>query len=366
VSTALGIGLPELRAHQRGRAAAAFARQTAMYLAHVHFGLTLSQVGRNFGRDRTTVAHACARIEDSRDDPKVETVLACLEAALDRWHRSFLALGGALMARRSESDCPYVVRELCNDPAARLVARGDGGFALCPPADGRAPKLSADIVTRLAADGLIVEIEPEKFAAADAARAWLKRRSSLHDPFRMQHGEIAEGHAADLDAGVLVNLDESPVAALARRSGKDGKPWLSSDLVTAAERLRRDFEIGRLQPRVTANWSASVNSGRRTGDSGGISDLTDTALAARIRLDRALDAVGVELSGLLVDTCCFLKGLETVERERWWPARSAKLVLRIALQSLARHYGLAPSATGKPGSGKVRHWGADGFRPSIS
>jgi chromosomal replication initiation ATPase DnaA len=94
VSTALGIGMAEIRADQRGRAAAAFARQTAMYLAHVHFGLTLSQVGRNFGRDRTTVAHACARIEDSRDDPKVESVLACLEAALDRWHRSFLALGG--------------------------------------------------------------------------------------------------------------------------------------------------------------------------------------------------------------------------------------------------------------------------------
>jgi len=93
VSTALGIGPAEIRAEQRGRAAAAFARQTAMYLAHVHFGLTLSQVGRNFGRDRTTVAHACARIEDCRDDPKVESVLACLEAALDRWHQSFLALG---------------------------------------------------------------------------------------------------------------------------------------------------------------------------------------------------------------------------------------------------------------------------------
>ena len=93
VSTALGIGLADLRAAQRGCAAAAQARQTAMYLAHVHFGLSLSQVGRNFGRDRTTVAHACARIEDSRDDPKVERVLACLEAALDRWQQNFLALG---------------------------------------------------------------------------------------------------------------------------------------------------------------------------------------------------------------------------------------------------------------------------------
>jgi len=93
VSATLGTTLAELRATSRGRASAAFARQTAMYLAHVHFGLSLSQVGRNFGRDRTTVAHACACVEDSRDDPKFERVLACLEAALDRWHKGFLALG---------------------------------------------------------------------------------------------------------------------------------------------------------------------------------------------------------------------------------------------------------------------------------
>ena len=93
VSAALGIGLPELRANRRGRAAVAFARQTAMYLAHVHFGLTLSQVGRNFGRDRTTVAHACARVEDSRDDPHFEQVLTCLEATLDHWHDRFATHG---------------------------------------------------------------------------------------------------------------------------------------------------------------------------------------------------------------------------------------------------------------------------------
>jgi len=93
VSGALGIGLAELRANRRGRAAVAFARQTAMYLAHVHFGLTLSQVGRNFGRDRTTVAHACARVEDSRDDPHFEQVLTCLEATLDRWHDRFIVFG---------------------------------------------------------------------------------------------------------------------------------------------------------------------------------------------------------------------------------------------------------------------------------
>ena len=94
VASALGASLAELRGEKRGRAPAAFARQTAMYLAHVHCGLNLSQVGRLFGRDRTTVAHACACVEDSRDDPKFERILACLETALDRWNQSSLSLGG--------------------------------------------------------------------------------------------------------------------------------------------------------------------------------------------------------------------------------------------------------------------------------
>jgi hypothetical protein len=164
---------------------------------------------------------------------------------------------------------------------------------------------------------------------------------------------------------VLVNLEESPIAALARRRGKGGEAWLQQHAVAAAERLRRDFELGQLQPRITANWSAAVNSGRRTGDGAGLTDLTDMALAARIRFDRAMAAVGPELSGLLVDVCCFLKGLETVERERQWPARSAKLVLRIGLESLARHYGLKASATGAASS-HIRHWGTQDYRLEVT
>ena len=95
VAAALSIDLRDMRAARRGRAGPAFARQTAMYLAHVKLGLRLSEVGRYFRRDRTTVAHACASIEDRRDDPACEAVIECLEAAVDAWLQGFSGTGGA-------------------------------------------------------------------------------------------------------------------------------------------------------------------------------------------------------------------------------------------------------------------------------
>jgi hypothetical protein len=90
--------------------------------------------------------------------------------------------------------------------------------------------------------------------------------------------------------------------------------------------------------------------------------LTDAALAARQRVDAALRAVGPELSGLLVDVCCFLKGFEQVERERGWPVRSAKVVVKTALGALSRHY--RPPAR-KRTENVVLHWGAEDYRPRI-
>lgn len=71
-----------LRRAQRGKRQAARARQTAMYLAHVAFGLSFIRIGICFGRDRTTVRHACELIEDRRDDPALEFGLSALEAGL--------------------------------------------------------------------------------------------------------------------------------------------------------------------------------------------------------------------------------------------------------------------------------------------
>jgi len=70
-----------LMASTRGAPRAAFARQVAMYLAHVVFAMNFAAVGRLFGRDRTTVAHACRVIEDGRDDGILDSRLAALERA---------------------------------------------------------------------------------------------------------------------------------------------------------------------------------------------------------------------------------------------------------------------------------------------
>lgn len=59
----------------------AFARQIAMYLAHVGFGISMADVGKIFGRDRTTVVHACHVIEDRRDEARFDDLLDHLEQA---------------------------------------------------------------------------------------------------------------------------------------------------------------------------------------------------------------------------------------------------------------------------------------------
>lgn len=85
------IASAELWSGTRGRPNVAFARQVGMYLAHVACGLSLTEVGQVFARDRTTVAHACSRVEDQRDDPAFDRALELLEGVM----RALLPSGAA-------------------------------------------------------------------------------------------------------------------------------------------------------------------------------------------------------------------------------------------------------------------------------
>lgn len=79
VALDFGIDAATLFAAKRTAPRIAHARQIAMYLAHVGFGLPFDVIGRHFGRDRTTVAHACRVIEDMRDDRWLDCRINALE-----------------------------------------------------------------------------------------------------------------------------------------------------------------------------------------------------------------------------------------------------------------------------------------------
>lgn len=171
--------------------------------------------------------------------------------------------------------------------------------------------------------------------------------------FRTQHlalqrEQIATEHGR---AQVTVDALESPLAWLARRRGRDGRALIEHYQLQAGERLRLDFTVADMMPRTTTNWASPLAS----GGAGAPLDPTDAMTDARRRVHKALDAVGPEFGGLLLDVCCFLKGLEDVERERQWPSRSAKIVLQLALDRLARHYGYAAEAQGRAHT-PVRTW----------
>ncbi len=82
VSLALTVPLASMQAKTRCCADIALARQIAMYLCHTTFSLLLTEVGIHFGRDRSTVAHACSLVEDKRDDLSFDVLICQLESLL--------------------------------------------------------------------------------------------------------------------------------------------------------------------------------------------------------------------------------------------------------------------------------------------
>lgn len=90
VAYAYQLSTREILETRRGSARAAQARQIAMYVVYVGFGISLARVANAFNRDRSTVAYACHQIEDRRDDAEFDSWLDALEAAV----RQAAALSG--------------------------------------------------------------------------------------------------------------------------------------------------------------------------------------------------------------------------------------------------------------------------------
>ena len=127
---------------------------------------------------------------------------------------------------------------------------------------------------------------------------------------------------------VTVNLAESPLVWLHARG------HLSDRLLDAGEALRTDYERAQLSPSVTMRWDpVRVKS---TGERGLAP--SERQIAARRRFDGAITAAGKGLEDILWRVVCAGEALPEAEKTLGWPARSGKLVLRIALERVAEFY----------------------------
>ena len=130
---------------------------------------------------------------------------------------------------------------------------------------------------------------------------------------------------------VTVNMTESPLGWLLARGHVSRRQY------DAGERLRSDWERGRLGQRVTMAWDAAPVSRSRGGSVGAI-DLSGTQLDAKNRFEAAVAQAGPGLADILWRIVCAGEGMRDAERALGWPSRAGKLVLGISLDRVADYY----------------------------
>lgn len=253
-------------------------------------------------------------------------------------------MGGKTAERELEREGLRVLGHLGK---ARLERRRTGDFAAALRSGGRVRlTVEARIVSAFAARGWICEDGEGRYGLAPEGEAWLLRTRGGDEAFRRQHGEIES-----LEDGSAIDRATTPLDALKRLAGPDGRPYLSPEHGAAADRLAADFERAHLRPRLTRDPDALPGGGGRSLDAD--ERLGIGALDARRRCLAALDAAGPGLGDLLFDVVCLARGLNEAERGFGWPQRSAKAILRLGLDRLAAHYGLV---SGGRRPGRIEAW----------
>ncbi|WBU54375.1 DUF6456 domain-containing protein [Paracoccus sp. SCSIO 75233] len=331
-----------------------------LYLRHVEHGESIRSLAREAGCHASTMLRRIRRFENRRDDPLIDEALRRIGA-------------DPLPRRRDESgkdQTRTMLRRLAERGAELIVATGMDK-AIITRDDIRTGVLPRQMAEEFAVNGWVEPISSgqkmQRYKLSGTGRAALRRLSSRNRGLP-QSGDFAD--AAPVDAhsvdgpraasddhadqhriwgtrklsdpengevrNMRVNLAESPLLLLARRKDGNGKPLLTPDLIAAAERLREDFELAHMGPRVTQNWdrflTAGIDESSAAGFHSGGSD------GARKRVSAALRELGPGMDDLVLRVCCFLEGLEMTERRLGWSARSGKVVLKLALQRLAEHY----------------------------
>lgn len=341
-----------------------------VYLDHTSDGQSLRALARKRGCHASTVLRQVRRYENRRDDPLVDEALQlltvtgqggpgrpCAEDAMTAQirtddpmrtglSRTALSLSDARLMDEANRLLPLlaepgvvlaVAADLDRAAVLREGATGTDRLAVVDRAVAQAFALK-DWIAPIRTGRIVA------YALTSAGRAARKRLmaagSDLPGPLHAaQHRDFAMTEVME-EGGprrIRYNAAESPVSVLARKRDRDGRAYLEPELVRAAEQIRIDFEMAQMGPRITQNWDRFLTGSDR-GSFQPDNGLAEGPRAARDRVAAALRDLGPGLGDVVLRCCCFMEGLEMAERHLGWAARSGKIVLRIALQRLKRHY----------------------------
>jgi len=349
------------------------------YVAHTSAGTPIRVLARAKGCHASTVLRQVRRVEAWRDDPLVDEALECIardhaadcvRAAVTKEEPSMshpAVKSPAAPDPRVEREARRILRRLCEKGAFLAVAPTmEKAVVLREVVPGRQNRIAVvdrDVAHAFALQEWIACEKAGKIACygiTAVGRAALKRLlteersergpkegfAESQTPFQDQHRFFAERTVlADDGSGerrLRFNLAESPLSVLGRKHDKDGAAYLTADLIEAGERLREDFELAQMGPRVAQNWERFLTAGGNRGVAGGRGP-AEGPNDAHVRVAKAMEALGPGLSDIVFRICCFLEGLETAEKRLGWSARSGKVVLKIALERLAGHYRIGPA-----------------------
>lgn len=338
------------------------------YLAHTEGGLPIRELARHAGCHASTVLRQIRRLESRREDTLVDEALRHLGMSLFPSDRPECNKDTSRMTvKNQQTDLPPDEQTLRTEAARILRRLSETGAILAvasdmekavvvrdtPVGSNRTAVVARNVAQAMALKDWIACDAPgriSRYSITTAGRAALARMAiganeaqgfaEAQTPFGAQHREWDQRQVTEAEGRrrrIRYNVAESPLTLLARRKDRDGKPFLGHDLVAAGDRLREDFELAHMGPRVAQNWDRFLTGSDR-GNFGFAEGPGRGADGARDRVATALRALGPGLGDVALRCCCFLEGLETAEKRMGWSARSGKIVLRIALQRLKAHY----------------------------
>ncbi|MBV7409829.1 DUF6456 domain-containing protein [Maritimibacter sp. DP1N21-5] len=337
------------------------------YLAHVEGGTSLRALAERDGCHASTVMRKVRRTEGQRDDPLTDRALNSLGA---KWrngagngHPSLKTEGRTLSQRTTDLDDEKLDRDMRRslralaDPGAMLViAEGvEDAAVLGRAADDPDRPVRKAVVPREVAELLALNewISGEVSGRLSRYRITPSGRTKLQHLIAEEETRRADGlEAMDRSKprppgqtrGRSVGA-EPPLRVLARRKRSCGEPFLDRPMTQAAERFRESYEIARAGGaigddigRLLSGGYQSVAPNAASPGRGALVMKTPRHIVAHESLHRALAALGPELAETVILSCCHEDGMEAIEEKLDYPARSGKIVLRIALGTLARHY----------------------------